>query len=81
MMLTMLTAITVSKTASGYLFKKAGEVIKEVLGDNLDDAIKGGTDALDDVVEGGNGSVIYGTDDIANYEFNMIENPGVSNLI
>ena len=26
--------------------------------------------------EGGRGSVIYGTDDIAKYEFNMIETPG-----
>ena len=26
--------------------------------------------------EGGTATVIYGTDDIANYQYNMIENPG-----
>ena len=40
------------------------------------DDMSGTAKYLDDVIESGKTTVIYGSDDIANYQYNMIDNPG-----
>ena len=40
------------------------------------DDMAGTAKYLDDVIESGKTTIIYGSDDIANYQYNMIENPG-----
>lgn len=44
--------------------------------DNVVDAASDVEKRLEDIVESGKTTVIYGSDDIANYQYNMIENPG-----
>ena len=52
---------------------EARKLEKELAGSKLlDDVVGDGTDAI----KSGSTTVIYGSDDIANYQYNMIENPG-----
>ena len=61
--------------------EEVGNLAEDVgkAGKGLEGAAKGAESAAEDagkVVESGTTTVIYGSDDIANYQYNMIENPG-----
>ena len=61
--------------------EEVGNLAEDVgkAGKGLEGAAKGAESAAEDAgkaVESGTTTVIYGSDDIANYQYNMIENPG-----